>query len=52
MPTEDVLLEYAVLSDSDALMGLAKSLADHKHLFQVRRESIHAAEKRTRRKVA
>ncbi|OAA77504.1 Isoleucyl-tRNA synthetase [Akanthomyces lecanii RCEF 1005] len=50
--TEDVRMEYAVLSNSNAL-ALDKAIADHKHLiagalrgelFQVTQESLHAAE--------
>lgn len=52
VPTEDVRMEYAVLSNSNALR-LDKAIADYKHLIdgalrgellQVTEESLHAAE--------
>ncbi len=52
VPTEDVRMEYAVLSNSNGL-GLDKAIADHKHmvagalrgeLFQVTEDAMPAAE--------
>ena len=52
VPTEDVRMEYAVLSNSNGL-ALDKAVADYKHLiagalrgeiFQATQESLHAAE--------